>query len=67
MEQEIRGGNDSRRLLVMALSVLSQLTNRCDPFPTDIQILKQNAQEKEALLSIHDLASSIIRRETRMA
>ena len=63
----MQDGNDPRRLLVAALSVLSQLISRYEPFPKDVQLLQLNAQGKESVLNLRDLASSIILRETRKA
>ena len=55
---------DSRRLLLTALSVMTQILNRREPSDVDVQYLKSNAVGYEVYLDTSQLANSIIRRET---
>ena len=64
MEEDTDHGNDPRRLLLVALSVLALLSNRREPCLEDIQFLKDHAEGKETTLSLHNLASYIIQRES---
>ena len=64
MEEDTEYGNDPRRLLLVALSVLALQNNRLEPCPEDIQFLKDHVEGKETTLSPHNLASIIIQRES---
>ena len=57
MENLSEAGVDSRRLLLTALSVLTQITNHREPSADDVRFLLTNAQGDEADFDVSELVS----------